>query len=169
MIRSILLPIDESEFCKRAYKLAVEIARKYSAQITIIHVRRSFNQKSSNQGFYQGSNVSEIRDIVKSKDAVKTLKKARKYFSMQGIQAETKLMEGNPAQTIIEYAQNGSYDAIIMCTHGMGGLKRFTMGSITHDVVINSTVPVLVVRCESGKVIDIEEERAKRHENENVE
>ena len=164
MIRSILLPVDGSEFCKRSYKLAVEIARKYSAKITIVHVRRRSVQRDSNYGFYQGANVAAIRDVAGSKDAVKILKKARGYFSMQGVHVETKLIEGEPAQAIIEYAQKGSYDAIIMCTHGMGGLKRFTMGSITSDVVINANVPVLVVRCKSGKVIDIEEERAKRLE-----
>ena len=63
----------------------------------------------------------------------------------RGIKAEYNVIVGDPAQSIMRFAQKDHIDLLIMTTHGKGGIKRAVMGSITGEVVRESGKPVLVV------------------------
>lgn len=53
--------------------------------------------------------------------------------------------EGDPAVALLDRAQSGEVEAIVMSTHGRGGLGRWLLGSVATKVLRGSTVPVLVV------------------------
>ncbi len=56
------------------------------------------------------------------------------------------VVEGNPANAILEFAEQNKIDMILMGTLGKGGLERFLLGSVTDKVVRHSKVSVLVVK-----------------------
>ena len=58
---------------------------------------------------------------------------------------------GDPAEQIVRSANDGSYDMVIMGTHGHSRLDDMMLGSVARDVVHNSTVPVLTVRLTDEK------------------
>jgi len=53
---------------------------------------------------------------------------------------------GEPAETILDVAEQQQSDLIVMTTHGLGAIKRALFGSVTDRVVRHSTVPILGVR-----------------------
>jgi len=53
---------------------------------------------------------------------------------------------GDPAKVILEQADSGSFDLIIMGHRGYGYIKEFFVGSVTLKVISRSPIPVLVVR-----------------------
>jgi nucleotide-binding universal stress UspA family protein len=55
------------------------------------------------------------------------------------------IIEGDPAERIIETAQNTQHNLVAMCTHGRSGVNRWMLGSVTERVVIHSEDPVLVI------------------------
>ncbi|MBB3113847.1 nucleotide-binding universal stress UspA family protein [Paenibacillus phyllosphaerae] len=60
--------------------------------------------------------------------------------------ARTELMQGSPAQSLLEYADKHQASLIVIGSRGLGGIREFMMGSVSHNVVQHSAVPVLVVK-----------------------
>jgi nucleotide-binding universal stress UspA family protein len=65
---------------------------------------------------------------------------------MKGINVESVLLEGYPADELIRYAEENKMDLIVMGTLGKTGLDRLLLGSVAGNVVRHSKVPVMVVR-----------------------
>jgi nucleotide-binding universal stress UspA family protein len=65
---------------------------------------------------------------------------------MKGINVESVLLEGNPSDELIRYAEEEKMDIIVMGTLGKTGLNRLLLGSVAGNLVRHSKVPVMVVR-----------------------
>ena len=63
-----------------------------------------------------------------------------------GVEVESLVLEGKPAEKIVEYAEENDIDLIVMGTMGKSGLDRILLGSVAERVVRISHTPVLVVR-----------------------
>lgn len=162
-MKKILLPVDGSETCFKAYETAKELAEKFESEVYVLHVRHEYtrpylgemvnieiqnyvdtyhNAEHPEQKSSEGNYSEGLLDDI----AYKILDNAEKYFKDANIKVETKFLKGRPANTIIDYAEENSFDLIIMCTHGMSPLKRFTLGSVTNKVVHHAQIPVLVIK-----------------------
>ena len=75
------------------------------------------------------------------------------YFqNIIDIAAKTESIEGgSPASIIAEYTQQNGIDLIVMATHGYTGMKKTLLGSVAHQVVHESHVPVLLIRPETTR------------------
>jgi nucleotide-binding universal stress UspA family protein len=62
-----------------------------------------------------------------------------------GVQAETIVKAGRPAEEILDTAEEGNFDLIVVGHRGMGAARRFLMGSVCERVVRHATRPVLAV------------------------
>ena len=71
---------------------------------------------------------------------------AEKVAKDKKIDYEGVVVEGDPTNVILEFAEQKKVNMIIMGTLGKGGLERFLLGSVTDKVVRHSKVPVLVVK-----------------------
>jgi nucleotide-binding universal stress UspA family protein len=58
----------------------------------------------------------------------------------------TEVLQGDPVETIADYAGEYGVDLVVMGTHGRGGVSRMLLGSVTERVVRTAPVPVLTVR-----------------------
>jgi nucleotide-binding universal stress UspA family protein len=65
---------------------------------------------------------------------------------VKGLKLNTQLEFGNPAETIIEVAEKGNYDLIIVGSRGLSNVKRFFLGSVSDDVSHHAKSSVLIVR-----------------------
>ncbi|WP_425449125.1 universal stress protein [Dethiothermospora halolimnae] len=139
-MNKILLPVDGSDMCTKSYKYAKDFAMKYDAEILIVNV-----QSLPYQWAYAHSDLEYDRKKYNElgNDIVN---KAKLLFDESKVRTMTKVEFGDPASTIIDVAKKENCDIIIMCTHGMGAVKRFTIGSVTNKVVHHADIPVLVVR-----------------------
>ena len=162
MIDKILLPIDGSETCQKSYDYAKEYALKFGSKVTVVYVEEGYSDL-----FKRGSKFYDIDQVVaeylgpdtdakdlreNQKDEIlddliqKILDNAKDFFEKDNVAVETVVLKGKPADKIIDYSEENNFDMIIICTHGMSRLKRFTLGSTTNKVVHHSKVPVLVIR-----------------------
>lgn len=79
--------------------------------------------------------------------AKKSLDKAKQAFDAKGIAAETILAVGMvPANNILDKAQDGKFDMIVMGSTGVGGFKRALMGSTASKVAAHTPCSVTIVR-----------------------
>ena len=81
------------------------------------------------------------------------MKEARKYLagikaklSKDGMNVETKVLAGRPAETIIDFAQREKVDLVAIATHGRSGLTRWVFGSVADKVMRSLSVPILLVK-----------------------
>jgi nucleotide-binding universal stress UspA family protein len=65
---------------------------------------------------------------------------------IKGINVESVLLEGNPPDELIRYAEDEKMDIVIMGTLGKTGLDRILLGSVAGNLVRHLKVPVMIVR-----------------------
>jgi nucleotide-binding universal stress UspA family protein len=135
--KRILVPTDFGEPAARAITLAIELAQRFEAQITLLHVV-SFPVMAYGAGV--SFPVDEcIEESKKHLGTVLTHAQAR-YPKVDGA-----VVSGTVAHEILAVAKSREVDLVVMGTHGLRGWQRALLGSVTERIVRTSPVPVLTV------------------------
>jgi nucleotide-binding universal stress UspA family protein len=138
MYEDILLPFDGSDGAAAVLHHAAEIAHWADATIHVLYVADTTRDSVTVvETQVVDALVEEGADVVE--EAEKTLKTL-------GVDYDSDVVQGNPAPTIVEYAERYDHDVIVMPTHGREGVSRYLVGSVTEKVVRLSSVPVLTAR-----------------------
>ncbi|WP_435348345.1 universal stress protein [Haloarchaeobius sp. HRN-SO-5] len=135
----VLFPINASEGTERAREHALELAADQGATLHVLHVVEVASPGASLHDMLAEKLTERGRELV---DAVADAARER------GIAVETHIREGDPAQTIVEYAAEEGVDVIVMPTHGRPELTKAIVGSVTDKVIRTGDVPVVVVKVE---------------------
>ncbi|WP_336511525.1 universal stress protein [Alteribacter salitolerans] len=64
----------------------------------------------------------------------------------KGVNYETKILHGSPAETIIEHANDGEYDCLVMGSRGRNEFQTFILGGVSHKVMKHVKSPVMLVK-----------------------
>ncbi len=142
---TILCPTDFSDPSLVGIKTAQELALKFSAEIILINVVPPipvFSMPEPNLApvFDAPAYQTEI-----SKSAEKRLQKLAKDHFTEEIQHRTRVIVGDPAGEIVDFARREAVDIIVISTHGHTGWKRFLVGSVTEKVIRYAACYVLSV------------------------
>jgi nucleotide-binding universal stress UspA family protein len=140
MFKHILVALDASDYSKQALPTAIEIARKFDADLFVLHVAEHDRGRAA---AYSIESPAEATRLVG--DAVDTARKA-------GVSARGELLDkaaGHVARAIQEAAAARDIDLIVMGSRGLSDGLGFLVGSVTHQVMQKVGIPVLVTR--SGK------------------
>jgi nucleotide-binding universal stress UspA family protein len=146
-MRKILAATDFSPCSDAALDLAVDLARRQDATLTLLHVCELPSYTYFGGGVYVPSPelVEEIQ-----KDAQRGLNAARARLAERGVVVDTRSIVGVPGHEIVGFAREHGYDLIVVGTHGRRGLKRLLLGSVAETVVRTAEVPVLTARLPAG-------------------
>lgn len=63
-----------------------------------------------------------------------------------GLNVRADIIQGEAAESIVDYVDKQNVDLVIMATHGRSGIRRWAMGSVADKVVRHLNIPVLLVR-----------------------
>lgn len=160
-MKKIVIPIDGSEFSERAMKKGKEFAENQDYNIVLVTVvnytfpifpveTTDYAKKIYNYKYSLSAKMKE--------SAEEYLKKGKESFGELSGKVETVLLEGNPAEKILEYLDTddietdaGDQDEIAMIIMGSSGIsssrvQRFILGSVTLKVLQYAKQPVLVVK-----------------------
>lgn len=143
MIKKILVPIDGSEHANRALEFAFDLAQKYSAEILVLTVAQYGMVSLEAIGLYYTQYFEEIKTFHE-KLLSETLEKAKKIEPP--LKVMTKLLEGYPADKIVETAKEGMFDIIIMGRRGQGHLRHTLLGSVSDRVADLSPCALLIIK-----------------------
>ena len=163
--KKILYTTDLSETGRYAFHHAVSLSSQYGAEITVIHVVEGGPELDKRLlGYVDEKLWSEIksrnleeakviltkrkRDNVAIRDCVgQFCEEMQENMPEQPDISYNIVVEiGDPVNFIIEEAESGNYDLIVMGYHGHGPLRKAMMGDTVFQVVKRSRVPVVVVR-----------------------
>ncbi len=141
-IGRILVPTDFSAHSREAQAWAADLARRYQASITLLHVYQPLNYLP--EGYVQPS-ASLLADVELALGHA--LDDARKQLELTpGLHVDTALVQGVPFAEVVQFAREGSYDLIVAGTHGRTGLRHALLGSVAERIVRKAPCPVLTVR-----------------------
>ncbi|QLH82887.1 universal stress protein [Halosimplex pelagicum] len=141
MYETILIPTDGSAHAERAARHAVSLAEAFDATVTVLGVA-DLNRAAG--AFSAGGIDDEFRERVRG-DAESAVEEAA-ALADDRVPVETAVVDGDPAKAIVDYADEGEFDAVAMGTHGRRGLSRLVFGSVARYVVRHTTRPVLTAR-----------------------
>lgn len=141
--KKILCPTDFSECARGALRDAAELASLTGAKLCIMHVYQNPAYVAPVGAYLEpsASALAQLRDAL-----VDELDKLTEPLAAEGVDVETRLAEGIPYQTVVDYAKEWGADLIVMGTHGRSGLQRAFIGSVAERVVRLAHCPVLVSR-----------------------
>ena len=149
MYTNILLSTDGSDVARKGVKQGVALAKALNAKVTVITVTEPLPIDYGSgyaSGWMPSREEVESFDAASKERAGKMLDEARAMAEQFGISAELlHVPNAHPATAIIETAKSRGCDLIVMASHGRRGLRKLLLGSQTSEVLVDGSVPVLVV------------------------
>lgn len=128
-IKKILCPIDFSEASHRALENAIILARKFGADLTIVHVYTPVNYSSI---WYEADNVHENKVLREKQE--KEFNAFLDNFDFEDVTHNKYTLEGGVHTEILKYIQQHDIDLLLIGTTGRTGISRILMGSTTAKV-----------------------------------
>jgi len=145
-----MVATDGSELVKKAVDTAIEISKNGQAKLYAVHmIALEGNSIIHSRGKEQKKALKE-QLIVEGKKATDYVENIGRIAN---VRVESTILEGNPANEIVDFAEKNDIDLIVMGTHGKTGTQRFLIGSVSENVVRHSERAVLVARGESADLL----------------
>lgn len=151
---NIMVATDGSELARKAVDSAIKLAQINKAKLYAVYVIAPGETKVTQH---------DPRDTERKKHMKEQLMKqgreATQYAETTGkilnVDVEPVILEGNPADEIVDFAVKNHIDLIVIGTLGKTGIQRFLLGSVAENVVRHSRITVLIVKgnMESGTKI----------------
>lgn len=144
MYRSLLVPLDGSDFGEHALPLALGLSRRLGAALQVLRVHEPIEGVYGGAlgGYYDERTDREMqqrdRDYL---DAV-----VQRLAAVADIPPSSVLLDGPVADSIGRHAAATKADLLVMTTHGRGPLARFWLGSVADALVRQASIPIMVVR-----------------------
>ncbi len=144
-IRKILFPTDFSSCADRALDYALLLARRFHAELHMLHAVVFFEADPRNvKGQFQEeaglmARLFEIADTELARQATRG--------ADSPIEIHQEKRKGYSAsEEILAYSREIEADLVVMGTHGHRGAARFVLGSVTEKVIRGSDCPILTLR-----------------------
>jgi nucleotide-binding universal stress UspA family protein len=139
VMKKILVAHDGSDAADRALMQAAAIAQKFGSSLTIISV-------VPNLCFSEiGIDCDTVANLYRA-EVEGVMEGVKEMLKTEGIEAETIILEGSPADVIVDHAKGMGMSLIAAGSTGKQATERTILGSVSSKVVANAPCPVLIVR-----------------------
>lgn len=137
MIQRVLVPLDGSDLAAQVLPHVRVLSTLFEARVTFM---RATPDEPPNDDVGPGPDFLSF---------------AAADLASTGIATDTLVVQGRPAEAILDAAAKQAVDLIAMCTHGRGGIRRFVLGSVAANLIGNTTMPLLLVRGKQAALDDV--------------
>ena len=141
----ILVGIDQSESSDLTFEYAIRLSKLSGAKIYLVYVieipkaARSFVGISDLEKYHEEEAQRFLDEIV--------MRVPKKFNLGDNIDdMERIIKKGHPSKVILDLSESIGVDLIIVGSRGLGGVKEFMLGSVSHSVARHASVPVLIVK-----------------------
>jgi nucleotide-binding universal stress UspA family protein len=145
VFRSIVVGTDGSETAAKAVEAAVSLARLTGATLELVS---AYEPVSSQRLRSEARQVpADLQWMVNPREDVDaTLAEAAERAAEAGLQTRTYAREGDPADAILDVAEELGSELIVVGNKGMTGAKRFLLGSVPNKVSHHAPCAVMIIR-----------------------
>ena len=145
MFKHLLVPVDGSDVSKKSLKKVAELAKADGATVTLVYVSDSLPPMVYSDSTL-GYGVTQ-KDHQKACDAY-AKDVFKKAATSLGTSIKAKILHisnSNLSEGILDGAKKSKADVIVMASHKRTGIKGILLGSETHELIVHSKLPVLVL------------------------
>ena len=141
----VLIGMDESPHSQAALEFVQKMS--WPAETRVIVVSSQAPEASSFGAYEPASAVraAGIRDRIRELQG-ELVGQSQNKLTNVGLQAESRVIEGDPREALLELAKREHVDLIVVGSHGRTGLEKLLMGSVASHIVNHAPCSVLVVR-----------------------
>ena len=140
MIQHILAPLDGSNLAECTLPHTQAVATAFSGRVTLLHILEVPHLKGSERA------IDPLDWHLKKRAAEAYLDHIAARLRENNLQVEKVIMEGLPAECVIDFAKRNEVDLIVLSTHGQTGLRRWNISSVVQKIVLHSYKSTLLVR-----------------------
>lgn len=148
MYKHILIATDGSALADKGIAQGLSLAEQLSARVTVLTVAEPMSGRAAHVAMLGG-----VRDPVSlydqriDADMKERFAPIERRASEHGIAFELlHEVDVSPAKAIVRIAHLKQCDVIVMSSHGHYGFRSLLLGSQTKDVLMHTTIPILVIR-----------------------
>jgi len=147
-MKKICIALDTSPSAEKIAELGYSYAKALNAEVILLHVVNDPVYYTMNYDpimGYDGFLTTDAVGLVENhkKEAARFLESSVNHLQNKTI--EIKVLEGDPADAILEFATSWNADLIVMGTHSHSGLENLFMGNVAVEVVKHAKIPVLII------------------------
>jgi len=153
MLNKMMICLDGSKLAEKIIPVMTDIAKCFAGTVVLF---QAIDEPTTYLSTSLPSANSDASDILQSKAedeenrALGYLSKIAKPLRDEGLDIECATLMGEPSKAILHYARENAVKLIAIATHGHGGLKRMFFGSVADKVLMESSVPVLVIKSQES-------------------
>ena len=145
MFGSIVVGTDGSETATQAVRQATELASAVGARIDLVSAYEPVPTQRLREE--QRETPEDLQWAINPREDVDgTLNEAAEAIKGAGVEVETFARQGDPADAILDVAEERKADLIIVGNKGMTGAKRFLLGSVPNKVSHHAPCSVMIIR-----------------------
>src|SRR5688572_22398536 len=156
MISHILIPLDGSALAECVLPHALTIARGTNASVTLMHVLELPHAITDKQA------VDPLEWHLQKQKAEEYLNNISTKLRQKNLKVEDVIMEGPPAECVIDFANDNDVDLIVLSSHGRSGLSKWNVSSVVQKIILRSFKSTLLIRAYLSPYTDLEEVRYNR-------
>jgi len=134
----VLVPLDASDYSAQILDTLLPFAKTFEAELTLLFVDFDDPTDTPKQ--------AERRRATRKDDIKRWLAKPLERANQAELSVDLRIAHGDVASVIEELAKHDNYDLVAMTTHGNSGPGRWSLGSVTAQVLRNCAIPVLLHR-----------------------
>jgi len=156
-IRHVLVPLDGSSLAECALPWAVAVAQALAARVTLLRVLETPPVSIATSHHHDAVDWQMRRAEAQSQ-----LARIDRDLKARALTSAIELLEGRPAEQIINFARAQQVDLIVLSSHGEGGLTGWTFSSTALMVVARTHSSILVVPAHAAEGRRIGDVRVRR-------
>jgi len=143
LFQNILVPVDLSNQSTRAFKVALDVAKKYNSKVTILSCIEVY---AWHHLYYEHKPNSQL--IKKQKKVVeKHFETLESLAEKNNISLKSKILTSESVvHDIVTFAKSRKYDLVVMGSHGRTGWDKLILGSVANGVIHRTKCPVLLIK-----------------------
>ena len=145
MFGSIVVGTDGSETAGEAVRQATDLAKAVGSQIHLVSAFEPVGNQRLREERVQAPDDMQWM-VNEREDVDATLRRAAEALGEAGVDVETYARQGDPADAILDVAEEKNADLIVVGNKGMTGAKRFLLGSVPNKVSHHAPCSVLIIR-----------------------
>jgi nucleotide-binding universal stress UspA family protein len=140
MFKRILLPLDSSKLAECVLPHLVAIAKICEPEVKLLRVLEPFGVTARMRM------IDPVDWQTRKAEAESYLSGITARINKAGLQVSKQLVDGRPAEQIIDAAHSWNADLIIMSSHGQSGLSPWNVSSVVQQVVMRSHRSLMIIR-----------------------
>lgn len=143
LFKNILVPFDLSNKSFHAFKIALDMAKKYDSKITIL---TCIQVDTWHHKFYDSRADAELLKNQK-KAIIPHIEKLENLANKSNIPTKSQILRSiSVVKDITTYAKSHKFDLIVMGSHGRTGMDKLILGSVANGILQKSSCPVLIIK-----------------------